>query len=55
MEDNKCCCSTQKNDFYKLDAILEKNQGRVTDLSTVLHNIQDSFAYLPQDIIEMLS
>ncbi len=54
MEDNKCCCSTQKNDFYKLDAILEKYQGKESDLIPILQNIQDSFGYLPQDIIEML-
>lgn len=53
--ERRCCCNGRVNQFSKLDEILKKYQGVHGSLIPVLQEVQNSYGYLPKNIIERIS
>lgn len=53
----KCCCGEQKDDerVEKVKKIIARNKEMKGALIPVLHEIQDNFGYLPQDVLMLVS
>lgn len=51
----KCCCGGDVNQFMKLDEILKKYQGVKGSLIPVLQEVQNSYGYLPKDVMENMA
>ena len=48
---SKCCCGGNGNSFPKLDEILKKYQGVEGALIPVLQDTQNTYGYLPKEVI----
>ena len=55
MEKHLCCCSEREEKERTLDEIIEKHRHRQGPLIPILHEVQETFGYLPQWVQERVA
>ncbi len=54
MGKDNCCCAESSQYFNNLNKILAKYEGKESNMIPILQEIQESYGYLPRDILEEL-
>lgn len=50
MSEKECCCKKEEGKLKELDKIIEKNKGQEGGLISVLHEAQELFGYLSEEV-----
>ncbi len=52
---SKCCCGSNVNQFAQLDEVFKKYQGVKGALIPILQEAQNSYGYLPREVIQYIA
>ncbi len=55
MSENRCCCGCTDENSLKLGKIIDKYKGTRGALIPVLHEVQEVYGYLPEDVLKEIS
>lgn len=55
MSENKCCCGCTDEKSLKLGKIIDKYKETRGALIPVLHEVQEVYGYLPEDVLKEIS
>ncbi|HEX2925612.1 MAG TPA: NADH-quinone oxidoreductase subunit NuoE [Ruminiclostridium sp.] len=55
MSDNKCCCGCSGENGLKLGKIIDKYKGTRGALIPVLHEVQEVYGYLREEVLKKIS
>jgi NADH-quinone oxidoreductase E subunit len=55
MSENNCCCKTEAEKLKELDEIIEKNKNQEGSLIVILHEAQELFGYLSEQVQQKIA